>query len=91
MLTFFLQRAIMLGVKQSSGALRQVSKTGRGLPPVRRGAHVGCVPVLCLRGPPQDPHRHAHHHLQQDPGKPQQHVEIRQTVPHHSGKQTTKS
>ena len=91
MQTFFLQRAIMSGVEQSSSSLCQVSETGRGLPPVRRGAHVGRVSVLCLRGPPEDPHRHAHHHLQQDPGKPQQHVEVRQTVPHHSGEQTTKS
>ena len=81
----------MSGVEQSSGALCQVSETGRRLPPVRRGAHVGRVPVLCLRGPPEDPHRHAHHHLQQDPGQPQQHVEVRQTVPHYSGEQTTKS
>ena len=81
----------MSGVEQSSGALCQVSAPGRGLPPVRRGANVGCVPVLCLRCPPKDPHRHAHHHLQQDPGQPQQHVEVRQAVPHYSGEQTTKS
>ena len=51
---------------------------------------MGRLPVLCLRSPPEDPHRHAHHHLQQDPSKPQQHVEVRQAVPHHSGEHTLK-
>ena len=77
----------MSGIQQPPGALCQVPASGRGLPPVCSGAHVGRLSVLCLRGPSEDPHCHAHHHLQQDPGQPQQHVEVRQAVPHYSGEQ----
>ena len=35
----------------------------------------------------QDTDCHVNYHLQQDFGKPQQHVEIRKTLPHHSGEE----
>ena len=34
--------------------------------PLRRGPHVDLLPVHDQRGPPQDPHCDAHHHLQED-------------------------
>ncbi len=49
------------------------------LPEVRRGPHVGRVPVPGQRGPPQDPHRHDDHHLQEDLRRPRQAVEVSAT------------
>ena len=34
--------------------------------PLRRGPHVDLLPVHDQRGPPEDPHCDAHHHLQED-------------------------
>ena len=50
---------------------------------------MGGLPVLRVGGAAQDPHRDADHHLQQDTGQPQQHVEICQTLPDHTGKYIT--
>ena len=74
------------GVQLHPVRLYQDPQAGRQLRPVGCGAHVGRLPVLCLRGPPQDPDCHAHHHLQQNFGKPQQHVEICTIVPHYTGR-----
>lgn len=39
---------------------------GRRHDPLRRGAHVDLLPVHDQRGAAPDPHRHAHHHIQED-------------------------
>ena len=74
------------GVQLHPVRVYQVPEAGRQLCPVRSGAHVGGVPVLCLRGPPQDPNCHVDHHLQQNFGEPQQYVEICTIVPHYTGR-----
>ena len=46
--------------------MRHLPKTGFGEPSERGGPHVGRLPVPGQRRPPQDPHRHDDHHLQED-------------------------
>ena len=72
-------------VKRQPLPLHQISQTRRRLPPVCRGAHVGGLPVLCVCGAAEDSDCHVNYNLQQDLGESEQHVEICQTLSHHSG------
>ena len=48
------------------GRLHHAEETRGWHHPHRGRPHVDLLPVHDLRGPPQDPHCHAHHHLQED-------------------------
>ena len=71
-------------VKEEPGLLHHHAQTRLGIPADCSCAHVGGVPVLGERGAAQDPHRHANHHLQQDPRKPQHAMEVCQNLPRHT-------
>ena len=54
------------GVARRHEQLHPGPQDGRRHHPLRRRAHVDLLPVHDQCGPPEDPHRHAHYHLQED-------------------------
>ena len=56
--------------------MRHLQKTGVREPPERGGPHVGRVPVPGQCRPPEDPHRHDDHHIQENLRQPRHTVEV---------------
>ena len=56
--------------------MRHLPETGVREPPERGGAHVGGVPVPGQCRPPEDPHCHDDHHIQENIRQPRHAVEV---------------